>query len=196
MHKRVALIALTLAVASSTSILVAQNRTGTATPIKHLVILYPENRSFDHYFGTYPRALNLPGERHFQAKPHRPAINGLGDDLLFGNPKAVNPIRLGPTELVECSQSHAYTSEQLSANLGSMDKFVENDGAKGTQAGSLLCDPNMVMGYFDGNTVTALWNYAQHYALSDKQLRHHLGVFGCGGDQPRLGTDAWSVARP
>ena len=23
------------------------------------------------------------------------------------------------------------------------------------------------MGYYDGNTVTALWNWAQHYAMSD-----------------------------
>ena len=23
------------------------------------------------------------------------------------------------------------------------------------------------MGYFDGNTVTALWNYAQHFVMSD-----------------------------
>jgi hypothetical protein len=29
------------------------------------------------------------------------------------------------------------------------------------------CDPKLVMGYFDGNTVTALWNYAQHSAMSD-----------------------------
>ena len=27
-----------------------------------------------------------------------------------------------------------------------------------------------VMGYFDGNTVTALWNYAQHFALSDNSF--------------------------
>ena len=26
----------------------------TATPIKHLVVIFDENNSFDHYFGTYP----------------------------------------------------------------------------------------------------------------------------------------------
>ena len=180
MHKQVVFIALALAAASSSSIVLAEKSTGTATPIKHLVILYPENRSFDHYFGTYPRALNLPGERPFQPRPHTPAINGLTDDLLFGNPNAVNPIRLGPADIVECSQTHAYTSEQLSANLGAMDKFVENDGAKGTQAGGLLCDPNMVMGYFDGNTVTALWNYAQRYALSDNSFATTWGSSAVG----------------
>jgi phospholipase C len=28
---------------------------GTTTPIKHLVVIFQENISFDHYFGTYPR---------------------------------------------------------------------------------------------------------------------------------------------
>jgi phospholipase C len=37
----------------------------TATPIKHIVIIFGENRSFDHYFGTYPKALNPTGNRHF-----------------------------------------------------------------------------------------------------------------------------------
>ena len=37
----------------------------TATPIKHIVIIFGENRSFDHYFGTYPNALNPAGEPHF-----------------------------------------------------------------------------------------------------------------------------------
>ena len=34
---------------------------GTATPIEHLVIIFQENVSFDHYFGTYPNALNPKG---------------------------------------------------------------------------------------------------------------------------------------
>src|SRR5205814_1528212 len=134
------------------------------------------------YFGAYPRALNLPGEPSFQAKPNTPTVNGFTDDLLFRNPNAVNPIRLGPAEMVECSQNHAYTAEQRSANLGAMDKFVENDGAKGTQAGPLTCDPNMVMGYFDGNTVTALWNYAQHYALSDNSFATNWGSSAVGAN--------------
>jgi phospholipase C len=29
-----------------------------STPIKHLVVIFQENISFDHYFGTYPNALN------------------------------------------------------------------------------------------------------------------------------------------
>ena len=34
---------------------------GTATPIEHLVVIFQENVSFDHYFGTYPHAANTDG---------------------------------------------------------------------------------------------------------------------------------------
>ncbi|MBN9633361.1 MAG: phospholipase, partial [Actinobacteria bacterium] len=33
----------------------------TQTPIKHLVVIFDENISFDHYFGTYPNATNTDG---------------------------------------------------------------------------------------------------------------------------------------
>jgi phospholipase C len=177
-YTRVLLSTTILLAASSVPALQARaKRTAseTSTPVKHVVVLFQENRSFDHYFGTYPAALNLPGEPQFRARPHTPSVNGLTEDLLFRNPNAVNPIRFGPGDVLECSQTHAYSSEQLSANRGAMDRFVENDGAKGTQAGPLACDPNMVMGYFDGNTVTALWNYAQHFAMSDNSFATNWG---------------------
>src|ERR1700689_751704 len=39
-----------------------QNEARTVTPIKHLVVIFDENRSFDHYFATYPTAKNPSGE--------------------------------------------------------------------------------------------------------------------------------------
>src|ERR1700683_3355850 len=47
----------------------------TATPIKHLVVIFDENESFDHYFGTYPYAANTDGTR-FVAKPGTPKVDG------------------------------------------------------------------------------------------------------------------------
>jgi len=50
----------------------------TKTPIKHLVVVFNENRSFDHYFGTYPNALNVEGEPRFEpAKATPTQINNL-----------------------------------------------------------------------------------------------------------------------
>src|ERR1700723_4000263 len=79
------------------------NEGRTATPIKHLVVIFQENISFDHYFGTYPMAENKPGETPFEAKGSTPRrINNLltpldttnrfrplrNIDLLNANPNA------------------------------------------------------------------------------------------------------------
>lgn len=66
----------------------------TSTPIQHLVVIYQENESFDHYFGTYPRAANPPGEPAFHAAGSTPAVDGLTKSLLTHNPNGVNPSRL------------------------------------------------------------------------------------------------------
>ena len=54
----------------------------TATPIKHLVVIFDENNSFDHYFGTYPNAQpNLDGSVYFgRPKNGTPLVNGLTPD--------------------------------------------------------------------------------------------------------------------
>src|SRR5712672_3099879 len=49
----------------------------TATPIKHVVVIFQENVSFDHYFGNYPMAANLANEIAFRAKESTPRANTL-----------------------------------------------------------------------------------------------------------------------
>src|SRR6516165_3933263 len=49
----------------------------TTTPIKHVVVIFKENVSFDHYFATYPCATNPNGEPRFNAKGNTPTVNGL-----------------------------------------------------------------------------------------------------------------------
>jgi phospholipase C len=71
-------------------------------PIQHIVVIFNENISFDHYFGTYPNALNPKGEPQFHALPGTPTVNGLNTALLNFNPNlntangagATNPFRL------------------------------------------------------------------------------------------------------
>jgi phospholipase C len=150
------------------------------TPIEHVVVLFPENISFDHYFGTYPNALNGPGEPAFTAAPGTPSVNGLSEALLKDNPNETNPERLGPSEAVTCDQSHSYTPEQKAEDNGLMDKFVQNTQGSGckqttTKNNSEYGGHGIVMDYYDGNTVTALWNYAQHYALNDNSYGNQFG---------------------
>ena len=158
------------------ALLIQQNNTlsngfaSNTTPIKHLIIIFQENISFDHYFATYPNALNQNNsEPVFQPKQDTPTVNGLSSGLLTFNPNMVNPFRIPRSNASTCGNDHVYTRLQEAYNGGLMDKFVEtNSVSKG-------CSPSITMGYFDGNTVTALWNYAQHYSMSDNFFASTFG---------------------
>ena len=147
----------------------------TATPIKHVVVLFDENISFDHYFGTYPNATNTDGTP-FHALPGTPKVNGLSQSLLTSNPNSYNPQRLTPKQALTCDQNHNYGAEQKAFDNGKMDKFVqytETDVCTGQPI--LFGQPGLVMDYYDGNTVTGLWNYAQHYAMNDNSYDDQFG---------------------
>ncbi|MGB7755303.1 MAG: alkaline phosphatase family protein [Salinisphaera sp.] len=146
----------------------------TTTPIKHVVVIFQENVSFDHYFGTYPNAKNPAGVPQFHAAADTPAVNGLNDHLLNHNPNQYNPQRLSHSEPLTCDQDHGYTAEQKAFDGGLMDRFVENTN-RSSCAAPEVSKPGLVMDYYDGNTVTALWNYAQHFAMSDNSFDTTFG---------------------
>jgi len=141
----------------------------STTPIKHLVVIFQENESFDHYFGTYPNATNPAGQPTFTAKPGTPSVNGLGNALLTANPNSANPKRLDRGEALTCDMDHGYADEQKAADAGLMDKFVQ------FTAGGGCADKSIVMDYYDGNTVTGLWNLAQNFSLSDDSFDTQFG---------------------
>jgi phospholipase C len=192
-----ALAALAMTTVLSTGVVAGERDDGTTqTPIKHLVVIFQENVSFDHYFATYPVALNLPGEPFFEARDDTPSVNGLGTlvngepdgVLLTNNPNAnnsangtnaINPFRLDRSQASTCDQDHAYGDEQKAFDQGLMDLFPASVGA----GESSFCaaqfaygkDKGLVMGYFDGNTATAWWNYAQNFALNDNSYGTTFG---------------------
>jgi phospholipase C len=152
----------------------------TTTPITHVVIIFQENESFDHYFGTYPNAANPPNETPFKARPKTPAVNGLNVGLLTLNPNGSGsqPFRLDLSQNYTCDQTHYYTPEQQAFDAGLMDKFPQFTGVACSATTYPTLAPygtSVVMGYYDGNTVTALWNYAQYFSMSDN---FHGTTFG------------------
>jgi hypothetical protein len=174
-----------------------------ATPIEHLVVIFQENVSFDHYFATYPVALNPAGEPPFAAAAGTPSTNGLGTlvsgqpsgVLLTDNPNAnnpgngtnaINPFRLDRSQASTCDQDHSYGDEQKAFDQGLMDMFPGSVGA----GGSSFCNASfaygkgkgLVMGYFDGNTVTALMELRTEFRDERQFLWHDLRA-----------VDAWAV---
>jgi phospholipase C len=162
------------------------NTLKTKYPIKHLVVIFNENISFDHYFGTYPNALNPEGEPVFEpTKNTQRDVNNLlsSPALLENNPNlnpangtgAANPFRLDRTQANTADQGHSYTPEQKAYDGGKNDLFPANTG-HGTNGGAgAFGSAAQVLGYFDGNTVTAMWNYAQNYAMSDNAWGDQFG---------------------
>lgn len=181
----------------------------TATPIKHVVVIFDENVSFDHYFGSYPYALNPKGEPKFTAKPDTPQVNNLltpkdyngtqpgisKKKLITHNPNSANPVRIDRSEPITDDMDHGYKAEIDAYDSGKVDKFVQDTARTGWPF------PNgpasMVMNYYDGNTVTALWNYAQNFAMNDNSYGTTYGPSTPGalnlisGDT--TGATAWSA---
>ena len=175
-----------------------QDAVPTATPIKHLVVIFDENRSFDHYFGTYPVAANPPGEPVFRASPWTPHVEGLSHALLTQNPNklnpingvdAVNPFRLDRTQANTEGQNHSYTPEQLAYDNGKADRFPFYTGNNTVTTTGAFGTEGLVMGYFDGNTVTAMWNYAQHFAMDDNAYTDTYGPSTPGAVEVVSGTN-------
>ena len=183
----------------------------TATPIKHLVVIYQENVSFDHYFGTYPKAANTSGQP-FRAGNHTGSANTLlstpgaggNGNLLTNNPNRdaagnqVNPRRLDPANLndvLTCDQDHSYGDEQKSfdaaadGSTAKMDKFITTVGTgRGKSGTGQPCQASDVMNYYDGNTVTGMWNYAKQFAMSDNSFGTTFGPSSPGAINLIAGT--------
>jgi phospholipase C len=178
----------------------------TTTKIKHLVVIFGENNSFDHYFATYPKAQNKVGEPTFNEIAGTPLANNLvtpldpthgfvplvdggaaaDSGLLTSNPNflnvnnttgATNPFRLAPSQAATEDENHSYTPEQQADDDGGMDLFPLFTGFAGPPPSSppAAATTGLVMAYYDGNTVSALWDYAQKYALNDNAWTTNFG---------------------
>jgi len=183
----------------------------SGTPIKHLVVIFQENVSFDHYFGTYPRATNSSGQP-FHGGGHSGSVNslintaGVGGkgNLLTNNPNReaggnqVNPRRLDPAninDILTCDQDHGYADEQQAfhgsadGKTAAMDQFITSVGTgSGNSPTGQPCQAGDVMNYYDGNTVTGLWNYASQFAMSDNSFGTTFGPSSPGAINLAAGT--------
>jgi phospholipase C len=80
----------------------------TATPIKHVVFVIKENRTFDHLFGTFPGA------------------NGVSTGMAFGQPRTLTR---GTDGRVPGDLPHCYTCALAAWDQGEMDGFLQGDHA-------------------------------------------------------------------
>lgn len=111
---------------------------GAPLPLKHIIIIMQENRSFDEYFGVYPSVNGIPAGVSLTI---RPGSTQTVSPYLETNP---NP-RGGP---------HSWEAAHEAYDNGKMDGFVWTSG------------PN-AMGYYDYHMLPYYWTYAANYVLFD-----------------------------
>jgi phospholipase C len=138
--------------------------------IDHIIVIYLENRSFDHLYGLFPGADGLANAAHAapqvdaSGKPFAqlPEFFGQAFDA-FRPSLALPPLPNRPFDLApyvsidhpmnaSFEQANTYYLAQRAINGGAMDGFVAISGSP-------------VMGYFDGRSLP-MWQYAQEYVLA------------------------------
>ena len=90
---------------------------------------------------------------------------------------ASNPFRLSPSQALTADQGHNESPEESAYDNGQdgwLSGLRRNRGAPPSPPAG-IGSKALVMGYYDGNTVTALWNYAQHFALNDNNYTTQFG---------------------
>ena len=110
-----------------------------------------------------------------------------------------DPQRLSPSQALTCDQNHGYTAEQSAFDGGLMDQFVQSTTGGGCTQGNApdsgSYGPNgIVMDYYDGNTVTGLWNLAQHFTLNDNSYGTQFGPSSPGAINVISGDTHGAVA--
>lgn len=123
-----------------------------AFPIRHVVVLMQENRSFDHLLGR----LHEQGQPEAEAVPASFSnVDGLG--------AAVAPFHLDTT-CVKHDPNHQWASMHRAVNDGGMDGFVLN------AAETTTTDGHFVMGYYDARDLPFLYWLSNQYAVNDRHF--------------------------
>jgi phospholipase C len=157
--------------------------------VQNIVVIYAENRGFDHLFGHFPGANGLDNatateatqlDRNGQPLTELPPINGNGltdpsdptqvpTEETRGHPN--EPYALDDPEGYNVNFDyklhdlvHRFYSNQMQINNGANNMFAAWSDAGGE-----------VMGHYDGGNTLALWQIAQNYTLADNFF---IGAFG------------------
>jgi len=138
--------------AGSTQLSLAQQH------IKHTIIIMQENRSFDHYFGTFPGANGIPAG----ACVPDPKTGTCAAP--YHNSCTVPVGACGPS-----GGPHNNIDATLDIDGGKMDGFVARaEAIFGGCADHAVAGCNLdVMGWHDNREIPNYWYYAQNFVLQD-----------------------------
>jgi phospholipase C len=143
-----------------------QVRPGTAVSaglakIRHIIVIMQENRSFDHYFGTFPGADGLTFDNGVptQCIPDPAKGSCVAPYVTHADRNGGGP--------------HGTGDARGDMNGTKMDGFIgqfERASATCTNVADPICSRGAVpdvMGYHTASDIPNYWAYAQHFVLQD-----------------------------
>jgi len=152
----VLLIMLSFPISSLTAVHAQSNTTNT--PIKHVIVIFKENRSFDNIFGTYPYGHNDALENNSIVKELSIPDGILGKNIEVPNYPGLG--LLGYTKL-----TYANSPSQQDPNEGWV--AYHGDWDYGRMDGYVAYSGPQSMVYVDYNQIPFYWDYAEEYVLCD-----------------------------
>jgi len=127
--------------------------------IKHIIVIMQENRSFDHYFGTFPGADGIP------------MVNGVPTVSNYDpvSKRTIKPFH--DTADVNAGGPHGNPAETTCVDRGAMDGFIVS-----AVGGKTVIDTNSpakkgdtsVMEWHDAREIPNYWKYADSFVLQDR----------------------------
>jgi phospholipase C len=163
--------------------------------ISHLIFIIQENRSFDHYFGTYPGADGIPMQ------------NGVPtvcvSDPAIGGP-CVRPFH--DPNLTNAGGPHTEQDAITDIAGGKMNGFIDSLQTRMNQfCAKFTFDPGCtdragssnssnvpdVMGWHDAREIPNYWAYAEHFVLQDRMFE---SAFSWSLPSHLFAVSAWSAS--
>ncbi len=168
--------------------------------VKYVFVLFQENRSFDHYFGTFPGANGLFADASPRPELRNPPTPA-NTQLLYntdGTAGTIAPFRIGTaqnaSDLDDIDHGHPRMAAKMDVpgNTGVplMDRFALNEQAKyfpaspiNPTAAQIPAAPSLkskqyaelAMAYVDCDTIPFLWNWASRFTLFDNIFQTTIG---------------------
>lgn len=148
--------------------------------VKHVFVIYQENRSFDSYFGTFPGAEGLFSHPAAQTPGfEQQIING------DGTTSTIRPFRIGPKEYaadtddIDHNHSRIVARMNVQNGVARMDQFAVNEERKYSPTGNPTLQAKqmgeLAMAYEDCDTIPFLWLYAKRFVLFDHVFQQMTG---------------------
>ncbi|HKI15490.1 MAG TPA: alkaline phosphatase family protein, partial [Roseiarcus sp.] len=148
--------------------------------VKYVFVIFNENRSFDHEYGTFPGVNGLYSDgKNARSPADTPGFTQTYVDTNAGETITVQPFRVGPEQNSTFKDSTDHSHSGLAAKIDvqngvpQMDKFAFVEWRRYARAGSAAGEAmgkqfaRLVMAHIDCDTIPFFWRYASRFTIFD-----------------------------